>query len=242
VISARVEARLRRLRARSANGLAGIAQRLAPPPSGADLRRRVGGRWDEIGTLQFEFIRDQGLQPDDAMLDLGCGVLRGGLHFVRYLDPGNYYGIDASEDMIAGARKELAQANLESRLAHLRVTEDFDVDFGRPFTFGLAQSVFTHLPWNSIFHALANVSEALQPGGVLFATFFRGPEGPERFTPVVQPAYEGYTPVTTFADANPYHYAPSDFVQIGERLPLRVDDIGDWGHPRGQQMLRFTRV
>jgi SAM-dependent methyltransferase len=132
VISAHVEARLRRLRARSATRLTGIARRLAPPPSSADLRRRVGGRWGEIGMLQFEFLREQGLQPEHATLDLGCGVLRGGLHFVRYLDPGNYYGIDSSSDMVAGARQELAQANLQSRLAHLRVTEKFDVDFGRP--------------------------------------------------------------------------------------------------------------
>jgi hypothetical protein len=102
--------------------------------------------------------------------------------------------------------------------------------------------VFTHLPWNSIFHALTNVAASLQPDGVFFATFFRAPEGPERFAPIVQPVHEGYTPVTTFADANPYHYCPVDFVQLCEHLPLRVEDFGDWGHARGQRMLRFTRT
>lgn len=238
----RVDARVRKLRRVSAARLGELAERLTPPPTAADLRRRVGGRWDEIGRLQFEFLVAEGLQPQHAFLDLGCGVLRGGLHFVRHLDPGNYYGVDISQDMIVGAHREVEGAGLTDRRPNLRVSESFDVDFGRPIDFGIAQSVFTHLPWNSIFHAAANVSAVLAPGGRFYATFFRSPEGPERFREIVQPVHDGYVAVTTTADANPYHYAPSDFVEICTHLPLRVEDVGDWNHPRGQQMLRFTRT
>lgn len=242
MISPRIDARVRRLRSFSARHLGDIAERLTPPPTSRQLRARVGGRWDEIGTLQFEYLVAQGMKPEHTMLDVGCGVLRGGLHSIRYLDAGNYYGIDIAPEMIEGARRELAGAGLEAKQPTLRVTDSFDMSFGRPIDYALALSVFTHIPWNSMYRALSSMAVELRPGGQFFATFFRGPEGPERFEPITQPALDGYVPVTTFADANPYHYAPSDFEGLCAHLPLRVDDLGDWQHPRGQQMLRFTRV
>ena len=57
-------------------------------------RELVGGLWEELGVLQFEFLVKRGLKPHHRLLDVGCGALRGGVHFVRYLDPGCYHGID----------------------------------------------------------------------------------------------------------------------------------------------------
>src|SRR4051794_24004227 len=42
-------------------------------------RRRVGGRWQELGSLQLDFMVAQGLQPQHRLLDVGCGALRGGV-------------------------------------------------------------------------------------------------------------------------------------------------------------------
>ncbi len=42
-------------------------------------RNVVGGMWDEIGKLQFDFLNAEGLRADVDFLDVGCGVLRGGL-------------------------------------------------------------------------------------------------------------------------------------------------------------------
>ena len=53
-------------------------------------RQVVGGMWDEIGALQLEFLQGRGLQPDDLLLDVGCGSLRGGVKFVEYLNPVRY--------------------------------------------------------------------------------------------------------------------------------------------------------
>jgi len=217
------------------------ARAMEPPPAPEELRAAVGGEWDEMGKLQYEFLIAEGLRPEHAFLDVGCGVLRGGLHFIRYLDKGNYYGIDADPAMIEGAKRELYETDLEPKDAHLRVTKTFDVAFDRKFDFAIAQSVFSHLKWNSIFRALAAVSSELAPAGRFYATFFRGPEGAERFEPRSAPAHEGYTLHITTADADPFHYAFADFEYMCQQLRLEVDDIGDWGHPRGQQMLRFTR-
>src|SRR5436309_1445834 len=74
-------------------------------------RDAVGGMWDEIGRLQFEFIRGRGLQQGHKLLDVGCGSLRGGVHFARYLDAGNYYGTDLNPSYLkAGLEVEIPAA------------------------------------------------------------------------------------------------------------------------------------
>src|ERR1700745_2047005 len=35
-------------------------------------REIVGGLWEEIGTLQFEFMKRMGLRPESLLLDVGC--------------------------------------------------------------------------------------------------------------------------------------------------------------------------
>src|SRR3979409_2149502 len=91
VRKARPVARAVRLVGRSVTGLGGRLEAL-----GLDHRAAVGGRWEEIGELQFQFLRTHGLEPQHRLLDIGCGSLRGGVRFVSYLDPGNYFGIDIS--------------------------------------------------------------------------------------------------------------------------------------------------
>jgi hypothetical protein len=60
----------------------------------------VGGYWEEIGGLQFRYLVDRGLTPSDTLIDVGCGSLRGGSKFIRYLDPGRYLGIDKHIELI----------------------------------------------------------------------------------------------------------------------------------------------
>ena len=63
--------------------------RLFVPPIAVDIANKVlnreephrgvvGGMWDEIGKLQFEFMVKQGLKSEHKFLDIGCGSLRGG--------------------------------------------------------------------------------------------------------------------------------------------------------------------
>lgn len=223
--------------------LARWSDRVAVPPPAWQLRNRVGGRWEEIGRQQFDFLVSRGLEPHHRFIDLGCGVLRGGLHYINYLDADRYYGIDISPDMINGAYAECRAAGLETKHPKLRVTDTFDVAFDDcKFDYGIALSVFTHVPWNSCFRALAQLSANMAPGGQFYATFFPGPSGPERFEPIVQAIVAPATnPVTTYGDRNHYHYSPDDFVAIADKVGLVCTYIGDWGHLRGQHMLQFTK-
>lgn len=48
-------------------------------------RGKVGGMWEEIGMLQFQFLVAQGIRAEHRLLDVGCGCLRGGIHLTGYL-------------------------------------------------------------------------------------------------------------------------------------------------------------
>jgi SAM-dependent methyltransferase len=201
----------------------------------------VGGAWDEIGELQFEFVKGQGLAPQHRLLDVGCGSLRAGIHFVRYLNRGNYFGVDMNESLLdAGYNIELENAGLRERLTrqHLLCTGDFNLD-GIPgdFDFALAQSLFTHLTFNRIRQCLERLSPKMKPHGRFYATFFELPAD----VPAHIPLSHSPGGVITHDVEDPYHYRLSDLRHAAKGLPWELQYIGDWRHPRAQRMVLFVR-
>ena len=205
-------------------------------------REVVGGAWDEIGQLQFEFLKSEGLEPGHTLLDVGCGSLRGGVHFVRYLDPGNYFGIDMNEPLLAaGYDIELKNAGIQDRLPrhHLVCTGNFRLDdFTGDFDFAVAQSLFTHLTFNRIRQCVERLSRKVKPGGRFYATFFELAEDARADIPLRHSPGE----VITHDTADPYHYRVSDLKYAAAGLPWNVRYIGDWRHPYSQKMTVFERL
>ena len=144
----------------------------------------VGGLWDELGRLQLEFLKRQGLQPTHSLLDVGCGALRGGVQFIDYLNPGLYYGVDINPSLIEAGRYELERVGLMEKRPALLADDSFAVGrFGQRFDCAIAQSVFTHVPMNHIVQCLVKVRDVLRPGCEFFATFFEAPH-PAIFGPL----------------------------------------------------------
>lgn len=206
-----------------------------------DHREEVGGLWEEHGQRQLDFLVEQGLARADNVLDVGCGSLRAGVPLVGWLDQGRYCGIDRSGALIAAGRRELAAAGLADRGADLLVGDRFEVGrFGRRFEVALAQSVFTHLPLDEIRTCLVRVAEVLEPGGRFFVTCFVQTGEPASREPIDWPSTDGRL-IRTYPDRNPWHHPIDTWPWVARGLPLELDVIGAWGHPRGQQMLCFTR-
>ncbi len=200
-------------------------------------RHAVGGMWDEIGRLQFDFLVARGLRPEHRFIDVGCGALRGGIHFVAYLGPGHYYGLDLNQSLIDAGKLELRKAGLDRRHAKLLVNDRFDLaPFGTRFDYGLALSVFTHVPFNSIVRCLTRVREALAPHGRFFATFFQAPRSAH-----LDPLLHDRGGIRSYYDADPFHLAFEEIRMASQLAGLAVDLIGDWDHPRNQQMLEFRQ-
>ncbi|MDP3261858.1 MAG: class I SAM-dependent methyltransferase [Tabrizicola sp.] len=138
----------------------------------------VGGRWDETGRAQMAILRAAGLLPHHRLLDIGCGALRLGHMAVPYLDPGHYWGTDASLALMRRGRDlELADA---SRLPLANLVEDADFSLpGVPETidFAIAFGVFTHLPATMLRPALASVRARLPRLDTMLLTVFLAPPG-----------------------------------------------------------------
>lgn len=205
-------------------------------------RGKVGGKWDEIGQLQFDYMVNNGLTPESYLLDVGCGCLRGGVHFVRFLEPAHYFGIDRSQQLLdAGYRRELAGVGLQQKLpsANLFCTDEFEVEqFGIEFDAAIAQSLFTHLPLNHIRLCLTRLSTVVRIGGVLHATIFHSPPDHDWSRPLL------HSPggITTKPADDPYHYRVEDLAWCAAGLPWEYELKGGWNHPRNQSMVTFTRT
>jgi len=199
-------------------------------------REVIGGLWDEIGTLQMDMLKAQGLLPGHRLLDIGCGSLRLGVRAVAFLDAGNYWGTDLNAELMqAGYAQEIVPAGLAAKLPTEQLIPDADFAFpGQPrrFDFVLAQSVFTHLPLNHLRHCLARLAEHLEaPTSFLFTVFTPAPGT----APTAQSPQKNGT--VTYPCRDPYHYDAADLAHAIRGLPWSITEI-DWPHPRGQRLIR----
>jgi 2-polyprenyl-3-methyl-5-hydroxy-6-metoxy-1,4-benzoquinol methylase len=197
---------------------------------------------DQLADLLPRFMIDHGLRPQHSLLDIGCGSLLGGVRFIRYLEAGNYVGVDIDQSLLDGGfATELKKSGLQDKMPreNLVCISEFEFDrLGRRFDFALAHSLFTHLTFNRIRRCLERLAPVTNIDGRFFATFF---ELPQAASPSL-----GYThhpgDVVTYDTNDPYHYKLADFFYAASGLPWRVRYIGNWSHPRGQRMLEFIRV
>ena len=199
----------------------------------------VGGLWEEIGCLQLSVLKRIGLQKSHTLLDIGCGSLRGGRHFVDFLDPGNYFGIDINESLIeAGYNIELSNTQ-KNKLPknNLAAVSDFTMNmWNTQFDFAVAVSVFTHMPLNDIRVCLNKLEKQMKSGGKFCATFFES-SLPHAISESVLHIKGG---IRTYPNRDPYHYLYDDFVYMaGPKWTVKY--LGDLGHPRSQNFIEFTK-
>ncbi len=191
-------------------------------------RKSVGGLWDQMGKLQFEFLLQQGLKPHHYLLDIACGSLRAGVHFIPYLEPGHYLGLEKEQKLIdAGLQHELPEALQQTKQPQLVVSDCFEFEkFGQKADFALAQSLFSHLPPSLIDDCLTKLRPHMAEGGAFYATFFESAvtkNVPERVH-----------------DHQRCEYTREEMLEFGRRNGWHAQYIGNWKHPRGQVMVRYS--
>ena len=191
-----------------------------------DEKMAIGGLWEQMGRQQFDFLVSEGLQPQHTMLDVGCGTLRGGQHFIGYLNPGHYSGFDISPGAIKKARALVEREGLGEKKPDLRVNEAKNLRFSdyqaRTFDFILAQSVFSHLMEDHIEEAFQHVSNIMHPGSRFFFTFHIGEHYERRSN-------------------TDFQYPLSFFQGLAEKYGFQIADrSADYKHPRGQAMVCLT--
>ena len=195
---------------------------------GIGHRDYVGGHWDAIGSVQFRFMVDRGLEPRHIFLDVGCGSLRAGVRLIPYLDTAHYLGLDSKQELIdAGIRNELGDKLYRLKLPEFVASETFEFSrFSKQPDFAIAQAVFPHLLEDQILLCLKNLRLQSKAETKFYATYA-----------------ETIKPKKMILDYHPYlafGHTRDQMLDFGERAGWKSRYIGDWGHPRGQMMVEYS--
>ncbi len=75
------------------------------------------------GLRQFKWFLGRGLRRDMVCVDYGCGSLRVGQHFIRYLDTGCYHGVDMVERFYRDGQKLIGADVIADKAPHFAVIE-----------------------------------------------------------------------------------------------------------------------
>ena len=217
------------------------AEDIAAAVARGEHRELIGGLWDEIGALQLEFLKTNGLLPQSRLLDIGCGSLRLGIRAVEFLRAKNYWGTDLNQALLdAGYNKEIVPAGLAEKLprSHLVVDEDFAFsDIPHEIDFAVAQSVFTHLPLNHMRLCLANLGRHITSPCTFFFTIFTPPAAGA----VTESHLHPKGGVVTHPHRDPYHYSIADLFYAAAKTPWSIEYVGEWNHPRDQMMVKASK-
>ncbi|MFM6127288.1 MAG: hypothetical protein ACKPBV_00785 [Sphaerospermopsis kisseleviana] len=192
-------------------------------------RGYIGGLWDEIGQLQFNFLLNKGLKPDSFLLDIACGSLRLGVKAIPYLRPSHYLGIEKESGLVkAGLEKELDPKIREEKQPNIIISDSFEFEkLGQKANFAIAQSLFTHLPPNLINLCFKRLYPYLENDGVFYATFFKTDR---KIRNPKKPHDHGF-----------FAYTKEEMIGFGETNGFVANYIGDWNHPRHQVIVEYRK-
>ena len=192
--------------------------------------------WRRKRAFQIRFLREQGLQPSHRLLDIGCGPLRGGLPLIDYLDVGNYTGLEAREEVLEAARRELVEGGVEDKHATLiQASASADLELAGPFAFVWSYAVLIHMSDERLADCLACVARNLAPEGVFLANVGLG----ERRDAAL--GWQGF-PVVWRPLAFYREQAALNALTVEDLGTIRsLGDVSDVSVIDDQHMLRFRR-
>ncbi len=129
--------------------------------------------FEKGGRELLSYVLEAGLNPDSKLVDIGCGVLRGGYWLIHFLDPGCYYGIEPHGGRLKmGINTILEPEILEAKRPRFDTNPRFDTSvFEEKFDFFLAYSVWTHASKPQIQTMLDAFLRDAKDGGVFLTSY-----------------------------------------------------------------------
>lgn len=190
--------------------------------------------WKMKRDFQINFLQSHGLEKSKKLLDIGCGTLRGGIPLIKFLDTGNYYGIDVRAEVLEEGRSELKKHKLEHKNPNLQSFSEFR-ELNIPISFDIifAFSVLFHLEDHITKSCFEFVGKHIKEDGVFYANVNLG----ER----ENGSWQGFPVVWRSLDF---------YEELAKNNGLQVKTVGkllDLGHHSGdkaqddQIMLAFTK-
>ena len=194
----------------------------------------VGGIPEVMGPWQLELLRANGLNERSTIVDIGCGTLRGGLHFIRYLESGRYIGVDPLEELVEEGEKLVTEAELTNKAPILGGMEQLSSLTPRSADFVLTQSVLNHLRAEQIEDVVARVNAVLSDTGTWLST--------GRLSTDVEIVDEGDPHPTRPDERLDSVIGRAWFERILSNYGLEMELVDDHPHPRGLDVFRVRRL
>ena len=150
-----------------------IAESLKQGASHPTLGRNIAKHedWWDAGVSTFDRYRNQfSIRKNSKVVDYGCGSLRVGGHFIRFLDPGCYFGLDLARGLYEIGQDVLGPQMLAEKAPRFGTVEsealDEAVAFGADFVFSTSVAFHVHPDEMPLYHDNL-VKLTAKPGAVL---------------------------------------------------------------------------
>jgi glycosyltransferase involved in cell wall biosynthesis len=132
----------------------------------------------ESGRMQLDALVRLGLEPGSRLLDVGCGVLRGGYWLVQFLNADRYFGIEPHAGRLAVGKSLLPPGLLAAKRPRFDGNPDFELTvFGETFDFVMADSIWSHAAKSQIETMLDSLLRVSHEKTVLLASYLPAGSG-----------------------------------------------------------------
>lgn len=138
----------------------------------------LAARYLDTAVIQLDYLKEHGLRPEHTFLEYGAGVLRAGILFIPYLEPGKYTGCDISKLRLdKGIALATERGIPRERYNIVTISTAEGKELGNTkFDFIWSHDVFCHMPLNECEACLVALKRNVSPDGKIFLTFTRGDE------------------------------------------------------------------
>lgn len=126
--------------------------------------------WTAGAAKAAYYFRKMRLKPHHRVIDYGCGSLRIGAHFIKFLEPGRYLGLDVVPEFFEMGKDLVGQEIMESKRPHLLTIDSSSIAEGARFRadFVFSAAVCTHVHPDEIAMYFENLSQlTVKPGAQL---------------------------------------------------------------------------
>ena len=138
------------------------------------------GYWVHQRDIQIKIFNHFKIKKRHRVLEVGTGVMRGGAPLIKYLNPGNFFGVEVSTERFELGRTVVKMLSLEHKRPNLIRSSVFGCDVIKPESIDFLWSfqVVPHMEEVIVKDFVKAIARLLKPGGKALFTVRLVNEGP----------------------------------------------------------------